>query len=1031
VRNRAWYLYLTGGVALGLLYFLGPGWARTGPVFNIAGISSVVAVVVGVRLHRPRDAAAWYVFAAGLGLFLSGDVITYNYQRIFHVAQAPFPSLGDGMYLAVYPILIAGIAIFVRRRTPGRDSTALVDALVITLGVGVVSWVFLMAPYANDPTLSVAQKLTSIAYPLGDLLLLGAIIRLAVGTGSRPPAFILLSLSIVSLMVTDTVYGYILITSTYNGSGSGLDAGWGLFYLLWGAAALHPSMRSLSSRGREPTGRLSNARLVMLSTATLVVPAMRMIQQSKGVADGNVPIAMGALMYVLVAIRMSGLVRRHEHAERRERALREAGAAFVAATDRDEISRAASDAIKEVAGRDVDVRIEIAPEAGTMGFAEAVLPPDSRADFAEGRPARLSHPDAAILGALGLVEPVQQLILCPINAGERLVGMAVITSEERVSARNAEAIEGLMPQASLAFERAELAENAHRQRVEARFRSLVQNATDLITVVDAEGVVAYQSPSVRGVLGYGPDDLLGTSLFEIVHEEDTARIRSLLRSATDSPTVIDARLRHRNGSWLAVEMIGNDLTDDPNVAGIVLNTRDVSERRAFEEQLQHQAFHDTVTGLANRALLQDRVAHALERQERDGKPLAVLLLDLDDFKAVNDSLGHAAGDRLLIEIGERLKILVRAADTVARMGGDEFAVLMEEAGHEEAGEAAERILEGIRDDIRLDGKEVLVRASVGIAIVEGWGPSRPGAEELLRNADVAMYMAKAEGKGRYQMFEPTMHSSVLKRLELKADLLRASDNDEFLMYYQPIYRLTDGELSGVEALIRWQHPEKGLVPPDQFIPLAEETGLIVPIGKWVMEESCREAVILQRAHPRRPRPITMSVNLSARQLQEPELVHDVAAVLRESGLEPQTLVVEITESVMMADTDFSVTRLKELKMLGVSLAVDDFGTGYSSLNYIRRFPIDILKVDKSFIDGIAEGGEESALTEAILQLAHVLNLRAVAEGIETKDQFDRLIELHCEMGQGYLFARPLEKKAVEALVASGRSLRVEQGRQAI
>jgi EAL domain-containing protein (putative c-di-GMP-specific phosphodiesterase class I) len=276
-----------------------------------------------------------------------------------------------------------------------------------------------------------------------------------------------------------------------------------------------------------------------------------------------------------------------------------------------------------------------------------------------------------------------------------------------------------------------------------------------------------------------------------------------------------------------------------------------------------------------------------------------------------------------------------------------------------------------------------------------------------------------------------MHSSVLKRLELKADLLRASDNGEFLMYYQPIYRLGDGELSGVEALIRWQHPDKGLVPPDQFIPLAEETGLIVPIGKWVMEESCREAIILQRASPSRTKPITMSVNLSARQLQEPELVHDVAAVLRESGIEPETLVVEITESVMMADTDFSVTRLKELKMLGVSLAVDDFGTGYSSLNYIRRFPIDILKVDKSFIDGIAEGGEESALTEAILQLAHVLKLRAVAEGIESKDQFDRLIELHCEMGQGYLFARPLEKKAIEALVASGRSLRVEQGRQAI
>jgi EAL domain-containing protein (putative c-di-GMP-specific phosphodiesterase class I) len=272
-----------------------------------------------------------------------------------------------------------------------------------------------------------------------------------------------------------------------------------------------------------------------------------------------------------------------------------------------------------------------------------------------------------------------------------------------------------------------------------------------------------------------------------------------------------------------------------------------------------------------------------------------------------------------------------------------------------------------------------------------------------------------------------MHNSVLKRLELRADLLRAVENQEFVLYFQPIYEMASGDLAGVEALIRWQHPDRGLVPPDQFIPLAEETGLIVPMGKWALEEACRQALTLQRALPRPARPLTMAVNLSAKQLQEPELVRDLAEILRETGLQPDSLHVEITESVMMADTEFSVARLKELKMLGVRLAVDDFGTGYSSLNYIRRFPIDVLKIDKSFIDGITDEGEVSALTEAILQLSKILRLHAVAEGIETRGQLDRLLELDCEMGQGYLFARPLERAAIERLVASGRSsLRSEQ-----
>ncbi len=454
----------------------------------------------------------------------------------------------------------------------------------------------------------------------------------------------------------------------------------------------------------------------------------------------------------------------------------------------------------------------------------------------------------------------------------------------------------------------------------------------------------------------------------------------------------------------------------------MLNTRDVSERKEFEEQLSHQAFHDSVTGLANRALFRDRVEHALERHARDGAPVTILFMDLDDFKTVNDSLGHAAGDHLLGEVADRIKATLRQADTAARLGGDEFAILLEDGGDGViAAEVATRVLAAFEAPFRLEGVEVFVRASIGIASTEHATSVGRGTEELLRNADVAMYMAKEAGKSRYQVFEPAMHNTALKRLELKADLQRALDNEEFIVHYQPVIELDTGRIEGFEALVRWEHPVRGTVPPLDFIPLAEETGLIVPIGSWVLREACGRAAELQARFPMEP-PLHMAVNLSARQIQRPEVVSDVAAALRETGLDPADLVLEITESVMMQNVDLSIQRLAELKELGVRLAVDDFGTGYSSLNYIRRFPVDILKVDKSFVDGVTSGGEESALTAAIIELAAILKLRPVAEGIERADQLEKLLSLNCDLGQGYYFARPLPLGEVDDLLTARRSL---------
>ena len=559
-----------------------------------------------------------------------------------------------------------------------------------------------------------------------------------------------------------------------------------------------------------------------------------------------------------------------------------------------------------------------------------------------------------------------------------------------------------------------LAESTAR-RSEARFSSLIQNSSDVVAVVGLDGVVSYLTPSVERMFGYEPTDLVGSSLIDLAHPDDRQRaaiyVAEVVSMAGGAPAS-EWRIRHRDGSWLHVEVIGTNLLDDPNVGGVVLNLHDVTQRKALEDQLTHQAFHDPLTGLANRALFRDRVEHALRRRRRFAGSVAVLFLDLDDFKTVNDSRGHMVGDRLLVEVAERLGSCLRSGDTAARLGGDEFAVLLEDASDmAEAGTVAERIIEALREPLRLEDCGMSISASIGIALS---GP-KDGPDELLRNADVAMYAAKTSGKAHYELFEPEMHEAILGRLAMKAELQGALERGEFSVYYQPTVTLQTGRVTGVEALVRWQHPTRGLIAPAEFIPLAEESGLIVPLGRWVLQEAVEQVRRWQQDHPSQP-PLEVNVNLSPRQLQDPELVRDVARALETSGLEPSCLVLEITESVLMQDADVAVARLEEIKALGARLAVDDFGTGYSSLAYLRRFPVDILKIDKVFVDGVAEEADASALANAVIELGRALDLQVVAEGIELEGQLDRLRELGCELGQGYFWSRPLPPDAAASLL---------------
>jgi PAS domain S-box-containing protein len=571
------------------------------------------------------------------------------------------------------------------------------------------------------------------------------------------------------------------------------------------------------------------------------------------------------------------------------------------------------------------------------------------------------------------------------------------------------------------------------------FQLISENAADMIAVVDRDAQRIYNSPAYQKVLGYTPEDLAATSPFEQIHPDDRARVIEAANKArlTGRGERLEYRIRHKDGSWRVLESTASAIRGPSGETdGLVIVNRDITDRKRAEDMLAHHAFHDGLTNLPNRALFLDRLqrALALSRRHTDFK-FAVLFIDIDEFKVFNDSLGHTAGDGLLIQIAQRLAACLRGSDTIsrpplgkyaeslagdgtlARPGGDEFAVLAEEL-HDpsDAIRVAERIQERLAVPFDANGHEIVISASIGIAFSSS---GRAEAQEILGDAEIAMYRAKHNGRGRCEVFDNAMHAGALKRLKLETDLRKALALEEFRVYYQPIVSLHSRQIVGFEALTRWQRPE-GIVMPGEFIGVADEIGIILPLNRQLMQEACGQLRSWHGLFPSDP-PLTIAVNITPKQFSQPDLASQIDTILQQTGVDPHCVDLEIAETIAMADADRSAVVLSELKALGVRLNIDDFGTGFSSLSRLQRFPVDTLKIDRSFVSRMDRDPETQEIVRIIVVLAHGLGLRVVAEGVETEEQSDLLKQIGCELAQGYLFSKPESAETIEDVLASNRA----------
>jgi diguanylate cyclase (GGDEF)-like protein/PAS domain S-box-containing protein len=786
----------------------------------------------------------------------------------------------------------------------------------------------------------------------------------------------------------------------------------------WGCFALVPAQArsgEIAPRLARPTRYLLRKQL--LTASALIVPTVLLAGSVTGLpAHHGVMVWSSALLVLLHVVRLWGLLDERRGELDLERTFVRLGAELVAAHGQGEIYRVALDCARFLTGVSGDVRAAIYVVGPDLGRCVA-----GRAGPQDLAPSGRLLRGAQAGGRRNAAATVSEL---PLWHDLATWGVLVVERVEPISVEQHAALVRLAAQVSIAVESANLAEGARRRQGEERLGVLLQNARDVIVVVDRLGVITYATPSLGRNLGLAVEQTLGLQIADFLAEEDRGDARELFASfeagATPTRANTDWHLVHADGTCVAFEVLSGNLLEDASVAGIVLTMRDVSERRAFEVRLTHQAFHDPLTGLSNRALFADRAGHAMARAARSGAAIAMLSIDLDDFKEVNDTHGHAGGDELLQQVAARLQAGFRADATVARFGGDEFAVLVEDVsqGTRMTG-LAERALGAFATPFTVHGEDLRVGASIGLVVTGGIDDTLD-MTELMRSADLALYAAKERGKGQLVQYEKDLSTRMRDRLDRRTELERALEADEFVVHFQPMVAIETGEVTGCEALVRWQHPDRGMLPPTDFIALAEETGLIIELGRWVLDRACAQLASWSGAGRGA---LQMSVNVSARQLREPGFADEAFSAIRRHRLRPGQLVLELTESVLALDVPQISEHLHALRAAGVRISMDDFGTGYSSLSYLQTLPFDILKIDKSFVDRLGTRDPDAGvLVNAVIALAHSLRLEVVAEGIENAEQRDELWLMGCRLGQGYLYSRPVEPGQISAFLAGFSTL---------
>ncbi|WP_194912988.1 putative bifunctional diguanylate cyclase/phosphodiesterase [Catenulispora rubra] len=1091
-RERRLLGVLTGMLVVILAVFFASATLRSAAWFVLAAWTGVT-MAVGIRAHRPPYAHAWYMLAVSGGLLMASNHSDFAYAR------HSLPNFADWLGLFGYPLALVGLRLVMKHRLVGRDSAGTLDALIVVFAATYASWVYLVVPYYQQGTEPWDYRLIAILDPLGDLLLLGMLLRLIISPGSRNVALWLLGLGALFQTGADVVESVLrLNSSNWFGSHAGntvLEFSWLMFAACWVAAALVPSAHDLTRPVREtardalPTAWSRPPRISPLVLAALVTPIINAVELARGnLATGWAGPMIGLGVYLMILARVAVMVRQHRQALARESILLAASEGLGVAAGSGQVAAALADGAAGLfAGRgaahavlvavDGNEGVRVAAAGGVDGGAgdvRATVPvPLPHLDSAVWRktlaqvcasaalftaaedqpyraeaagragtkrrehfhPANVVHTTDLPLPLAVRLGPEEHAGVVPLD-GE--VGVLVVAAAEEDLAVLGGALEILARQASAALERIALSQEITRRDSEAYFRALVQNTSDTILIVDSELRVRYASPSSTDLFGDRP--VRDRPLTEVVGKVYAAEVAVRASDPAPQPPVqrdweISAGRGDYDGSGLGegaggeggvggngrhggrgdpheVEATIADLRAEPTVGGFVLSLHDVTTARGLERTLQRHAYRDPLTDLPNRLAFMRGLEDAVQLAS-PSVSVTVMLLDLDRFREINDFHGREAGDEVLRDVTERIRSRLGPGDVLARTGGDEFAVL-----------AVRRAEESPTLPVGMPGEDkpfyvgpiaVTTSGAVATCTVGATGAS------LLADAEMTLHAARGSGPNTWRAYDPRLRAELARSAARRSGLDRALAEGSFELYYQPIVWLDDGDIGGFEALVRWPQPDGTIIPPDEFIPLAEATGQILPLGRWILRTATDQTARWNTTRLAQGlAPVKISVNVSAHQLRDPGFPDEVGKALTDAGLDPAFLMVEATESALIDRAGTALANLRTLAKRGVGVSLDDFGTGYSSLSYLRDLPVSALKIDKAFVDGVPDEPRQTALVKGIIGIAKSLTLMVVAEGVETSQQRRALARMGADLGQGYLYARPMPVREATALMRAGR-----------